>query len=203
MDNVLPGFPSDAHLATLGNDVASLRRDFLQKLAFELMKFEGLATPNDHYLALSYTLRDRLLERWMQSARTYMEGGHRTVIYLSAEYLLGPQLGNALLNLGVESTAREAMASLGLSLDAMVEHEEDPGLGNGGLGRLAACFMDSLATLRIPAIGHGIRYEFGIFDQVIRDGWQIERTDQWLLLGFPWEVRRNEIEVTVGFGGRT
>ncbi|MFM7736493.1 MAG: glycogen/starch/alpha-glucan phosphorylase [Alphaproteobacteria bacterium] len=203
MDNVLPGFPNDAHLATLGNDVASLRRDFLQKLAFELMKFEGLATPNDHYLALSYTLRDRLLERWMQSARTYMESGHRTVIYLSAEYLLGPQLGNALLNLGVESTAREAMASLGLSLDAMVEHEEDPGLGNGGLGRLAACFMDSLATLRIPAIGHGIRYEFGIFDQVIRDGWQIERTDQWLRLGFPWEVRRNEIEVTVGFGGRT
>ena len=203
MENVLPGFPGDAHVATLGNDVASLRRDFLQKLAFELMKFEGLATRNDHYLALSYAVRDRLLERWMRSARTYLEGGHRTVIYLSAEYLLGPQLGNALLNLGVESTAREAMSSLGLSLDALVEQEEDPGLGNGGLGRLAACFMDSLATLRIPAIGHGIRYEFGIFDQVIRDGWQIERTDQWLRLGFPWEVRRTEIEVPVGFGGHT
>ena len=185
------------------SDSASLRRSFLDKLFFQLMKFDDVATLNDHYLALSYAVRDRLLDRWVRSMRTYLEGEHRTVIYLSAEYLLGPQLGNALLNLGIESEARAAMDSLGVSLDKLIDHEEDPGLGNGGLGRLAACFMDSLATLRIPAIGHGIRYEFGIFDQVIRDGWQIERTDQWLRLGFPWEVRRPEIEMTVGYGGYT
>ncbi len=185
------------------SDSASLRRSFLDKLFFQLMKFDDVATLNDHYLALSYAVRDRLLDRWVRSMRTYLEEEHRTVIYLSAEYLLGPQLGNALLNLGIESEARAAMDSLGVSLDKLIDHEEDPGLGNGGLGRLAACFMDSLATLRIPAIGHGIRYEFGIFDQVIRDGWQIERTDQWLRLGFPWEVRRPEIEMTVGYGGYT
>jgi starch phosphorylase len=124
-------------------------------------------------------------------------------VYLSAEYLLGPQLGNNLLNLGIEPAARAAMRAHGLSLDELIEHEEEPGLGNGGLGRLAACFMDSLATLGVPAIGHGLRYEFGIFDQELRGGWQVERTDRWLRLGYPWEVRRFEIEHPVGFGGHT
>ena len=104
----------------------------------------------------------------------------KVVCYLSAEFLLGPQLGNNLLNLGIEADAREAMAELGLDLDELLEQEEEPGLGNGGLGRLAACYLDSLATLEIPAIGYGIRYEFGIFDQEIRDGWQVEVTDKWL-----------------------
>jgi glycogen phosphorylase len=185
-----------------GLDASSIRRDFVAKLFFELAKFPGVATRNDHYLALAYALRDRLLHRWVRSARTYLEGEHRTVIYLSAEYLLGPQLGNNLLNLGIEAEVRAAMSSLGLELDDLIEHEEEPGLGNGGLGRLAACFMDSLATLSIPAIGHGIRYEFGIFDQEIRDGWQFEHTDRWLRLGNPWEVRRFEIAHAVGFGGR-
>jgi len=184
-----------------GLDAPSIRRDFVTKLFFELAKFPGVATRNDHYLALAYALRDRLLHRWVRSARTYLEGEHRTVIYLSAEYLLGPQLANNILNLGIEREVRAAMTSLGLDLDDLIEHEEEPGLGNGGLGRLAACFMDSLATLDIPAIGHGIRYEFGIFDQEIRDGWQIERTDRWLRLGNPWEVRRFEIAHPVGFGG--
>ena len=187
----------------LGHDAASLRRDFIQKLFFELAKFPGVATRNDHYMALAYVVRDRLLQRWVRSARTYLEGKHRTVIYLSAEYLLGPQLPNALLDLDMEAEVRAAMDSLGLSLDELIEHEEEPGLGNGGLGRLAACFMDSLATLSIPAIGHGIRYEFGIFDQAIRDGWQIEMTDLWLRHGNPWEVRRWDIELKVGLGGRT
>ena len=187
----------------LGQDVTSIRRAFVQKLFFELAKFPGVATRNDHYLALAYVVRDRLLQRWVRSARTYLEGKHRTVIYLSAEYLLGPQLPNALLNLDMEAAVREAMDSLGLSLDELIEHEEEPGLGNGGLGRLAACFMDSLATLSIPAIGHGIRYEFGIFDQAIRDGWQIEMTDLWLRHGNPWEVRRWDIQHTVGLGGTT
>jgi starch phosphorylase len=184
-------------------DAGAIRRSFVEKLFFEVAKFPGVATRNDHYLALARAVRDRVLHRWIRSARTYLEEQHRTVIYLSAEYLMGPQLGNNLFNLGIEGPARKAMVSLGLDIDELIEHEEEPGLGNGGLGRLAACFMDSLATLDFAAIGHGIRYEFGIFDQEIRDGWQVERTDRWLRLGNPWEVRRYEIEHTVGFGGRT
>ncbi len=187
----------------LGLDAAAIRRSFVEKLFLELAKFPGVATRNDHYLALARAVRDRILHRWIRSARTYLEEQHRTVIYLSAEYLMGPQLGHNLFNLGMEGAAREAMASLGLDLDELIEHEEEPGLGNGGLGRLAACFMDSLATLDVPSIGHGIRYEFGIFDQEIEGGWQRERTDRWLRFGNPWEVRRYEIEHTVGFGGRT
>jgi starch phosphorylase len=187
----------------LGHDAASLKRDFAKKLYFDLAKFPGVATRNDHYLALALAVRDRLLHRWVSSARTYLEGEHRTVLYLSAEYLLGPQLGNNLLALGIEGEAKKALDQLGLSLEELVEHEEEPGLGNGGLGRLAACYMDSLATLDIPAIGHGIRYEFGIFRQAIRNGWQVELTDNWLRHGNPWEVRRWDIEHVVGFGGRT
>ncbi|MBI4191985.1 MAG: glycogen/starch/alpha-glucan phosphorylase [Betaproteobacteria bacterium] len=186
-----------------GLDAASIRHDFVQKLFFVLAKFPGVATRNDHYLALAHAVRDRVLHRWVRSARTYLEGAHRNVVYLSAEYLMGPQLAHNLLILGIEAAAREAMAGLGLDLDELIEHEEEPGLGNGGLGRLAACFMDSLATLDVPAIGHGLRYEFGIFDQEIRDGWQVERTDRWLRLGNPWEIRRYEIEHAVGFEGRT
>jgi starch phosphorylase len=187
----------------LGLDSASIRHDFVEKLFFELAKFPGVATRNDHYLALAYVVRDRLLHRWVRSARTFLEGEHRAVIYLSAEYLMGPQLGHNLMNLGIEQPVRDAMEELGLDLDELIEHEEEPGLGNGGLGRLAACFMDSLATLDMPAVGHGIRYEFGIFDQEIRDGWQVEKTDMWLRPGFPWEIRRYGIEHVVGFGGRT
>jgi starch phosphorylase len=186
---------------TLGLDAASIRLDFERKLFFDLMKFPGVATRNDCFLALSLLIRDRLLHRWVRSARTYLEGKHRTVVYLSAEYLMGPQLGHNLVNLGIEDAVRSAMDTIGLSLDELIEHEEEPGLGNGGLGRLAACFMDSLATIERPAIGHGIRYEFGIFDQEIRDGWQVEKTDRWLRLGNPWEVRRWEVEHPVGYGG--
>jgi starch phosphorylase len=178
-----------------------LARAVLDKLYTELAKFPGVATKNDHYLALSYAVRDRLQHRWVASARAILERKQRTVVYLSAEYLIGPQLGSNLMALGLTDTARAAMAELGQSLDELVAHEEEPGLGNGGLGRLAACYMDSLATLDIAAVGHGLRYEFGIFDQQIRDGWQIERTDRWLRAGNPWEIRRYEIEHPVGFGG--
>ena len=112
--------------------------------------------------------------------RTYAAQDVKVACYLSAEFLIGPQLGNNLLNLASRPSAREAMRALGQDLDALLEHEEEPGLGNGGLGRLAACYLDSLATLEVPAIGYGIRYEFGIFDQEIRDGWQVEVTDNWL-----------------------
>jgi starch phosphorylase len=187
---------------TLGLDAPALAEDFEKKLFFELAKFKEVATTNDCYLALAYAIRDRLLQRWVRSARTYLDGQHRTVLYLSAEYLMGPQLANNLLNLGIEPAVREAMKTLEIDLDRLFEQEEEPGLGNGGLGRLAACYMDSLATLDRPAIGYGIRYEFGIFDQEIKNGWQVERTDRWLRFGNPWEVRRFEIEHPVGYGGR-
>ncbi|MDQ3336274.1 MAG: glycogen/starch/alpha-glucan phosphorylase [Myxococcota bacterium] len=185
------------------DDAKTLRQDVIRKLYFELAKFPAVATTNDLYLALSFAVRDRLLHRWVSSARQYLEHQNRAVIYLSAEYLIGPQLGSNLLALGLHTASRVALQELGVSLDELIEHEEEPGLGNGGLGRLAACYMDSLATCDLPAVGHGLRYEFGIFDQDIRDGWQVERTDRWLRKGNPWEVRRFEIEHPVGFGGHT
>jgi starch phosphorylase len=144
-----------------------------------------------------------VLQRWAATGETYSRRRSRTVCYLSAEFLLGPHLGNTLLNLGVENEVRQAVAGLGLDFDALLDQEDEPGLGNGGLGRLAACFMDSLATLQVPTIGYGIRYEFGIFDQEIRDGWQVERTDKWLRLGNPWEIARPEIAFEVKLGGHT
>ena len=148
-------------------------------------------------------MRDRLLDRWVKTSETYYRKKVRTVCYLSAEYLLGPHLGNNLVNLGAFDTAKQAMEELGLDFEKLLDQEEEPGLGNGGLGRLAACYLDSLATLQIPSIGYGIRYEFGIFEQQIRDGWQVEMTDKWLRLGNPWEIRRPEIAIPVGFGGHT
>jgi starch phosphorylase len=127
----------------------------------------------------------------------------RFVSYLSAEFLPGPHLANNLLNLGIMEPVRQALAELGLNLDEILEEEEEPGLGNGGLGRLASCYLDSLASLEIPAFGYGIRYEFGIFDQVVKDGWQVEITDKWLRFGNPWEIPRPEIAYEVKFGGHT
>jgi starch phosphorylase len=188
----------------MGDESRRFASDLLEKLYVELAKFPGVASKNDHYLALAYAVRDRLLHRWVDSARAVLTHKQRTVVYLSAEYLIGPQLGSNLQALGIEAAVREAFNSFsGFRLDDLLEHEEEPGLGNGGLGRLAACFMDSLATLDIPAVGHGLRYEFGIFDQDIRDGWQVEHTDRWLRHGFPWEIRRYDIEHSVGFGGHT
>ena len=186
-----------------GLSAGALKRAFQDNLFYSLGRFVDVATPNDRYLALALTVRDRLLERWVRTAESYYRRRARTVCYLSAEYLLGPHLGNNLVTLGIWNEARRAMEELGLDLDALLEREEEPGLGNGGLGRLAACFMDSLATLAIPAIGYGIRYEFGIFDQAIRDGWQVEVTDKWLQFGNPWETPRPEIALEVKLGGRT
>ena len=162
-----------------------------------------IATTNDWYMALAYTVRDRMLEGWIKTIERHRTKDVRIVSYLSAEFLMGPHLGNNLINLGLYEPMREAVATLGQDLDQLIAHEEEPGLGNGGLGRLAACYLDSLATLEVPAIGHGIRYEFGIFDQTIRDGWQVEVTDKWLRLDNPWEIHRPEITVEVKLGGRT
>jgi starch phosphorylase len=156
-------------------------------------------------MALAYTVRDRMLNRWVKSMDLLTKNRKeaRIVSYLSAEFLVGPHLGNNLISLGIYDQVRLAVTQLGLDLDDLLEQEEEPGLGNGGLGRLAACFMDSLSTLQIPAIGYGIRYEFGIFDQAIQDGSQVEITDKWLRFGNPWEIPGPEIAYDVGFGGHT
>ena len=186
-----------------GLDIETLKRAFLDNLFYIQGKFPEIATQNDYYMALAYTVRDRLFRRWLNTAETYSKQGARTVCYLSAEFLMGPHLGNNLINLGIFDTVKQAMTELGLNLDELFEKEEEPGLGNGGLGRLAACYLDSLASLETPSIGYGIRYEFGIFDQDIKDGWQVEVTDKWLRFGNPWEIARPEWEIDVKFGGHT
>jgi len=183
--------------------VDAVKREFEEALFAALGRFPEAATPNDRYLALALAVRRQVMRRWVATSEAYFKKASRTVGYLSAEFLLGPHLGNNLLNLGLQEEARQAVSELGYDLDAILAQEEEPGLGNGGLGRLAACYMDSLATLQIPAIGYGIRYEFGIFDQEFRDGWQVETTDKWLRLGNPWEIARPEITLPVFLGGRT
>ncbi|MBX9681368.1 MAG: glycogen/starch/alpha-glucan phosphorylase [Gemmataceae bacterium] len=184
-------------------DAAAVRKDFLEHLYFGQAKFPAVATRNDQYMALAHTVRDRVIRKAVATFETYYRKAVRTVCYLSAEFLLGPHLENNLCNLDMLEAAQDMAKGLGLKLEDVLAEEEEPGLGNGGLGRLAACFLDSLATLQIPAIGYGIRYEFGIFDQEIRNGWQTEVTDKWLRFGNPWEIHRPEIAMPVGFGGRT
>jgi len=183
--------------------VDALAQSFLDNLLFVQGRSMERATVNDLYTALAHTVRDRLVERWISTVQKYQAQDVRVVCYLSAEFLTGPHLANNLINLGIYDEAEQAMHQLGLDLHTLIEQEGEPGLGNGGLGRLASCFMDSLATLDIPAIGYGIRYEYGIFDQQIRDGWQVESTDNWLRLGNPWALERPEDAFEVKMGGRT
>ncbi|HEX4152753.1 MAG TPA: glycogen/starch/alpha-glucan phosphorylase [Steroidobacteraceae bacterium] len=192
--------PGDGRTAL---DKEAIKSSFLDDLFYMQGKFPALATQNDYYMALAYAVRDRMLHRWISTAAEYTRRGSRTVAYLSAEFLMGPHLGNNLLNLGIIEPVRECMRELGLDFDGLLQQEEEPGLGSGGLGRLAACFIDSLATLEIPAVGYGIRYEFGIFHQEIVDGWQMEKTDKWLRFGNPWELVRPEWAVSVRLGGHT
>jgi starch phosphorylase len=185
-----------------GTSPETLAQALLDNLYYVQGRPPELATRNDWYMALAYTVRDRLLQNWVQTLKTIRQDV-KVVSYLSAEFLIGPQLGNNLINLGIWEQVREAVSLHGLKLEELLEQEGEPGLGNGGLGRLAACYLDSLATLEVPAIGYGIRYEFGIFDQEIRDGWQVEITDKWLELGIPWEICRPEIAYRVGWKGFT
>src|SRR5450631_1426029 len=185
------------------NKSLSFKQSILDNLYYSLGRVPELATPMDWYMAVAYTVRDRAMNDWVESFARARNEEIKLVAYLSAEYLIGPQLANNLLNLEIRETMAQALSELGLDLDTLARQEPEPGLGNGGLGRLAACYMDSLATLRVPAIGYGIRYEFGLFRQEIRDGWQIENTDKWLAFGNPWEICRPEIGYTVGGGGYT
>ncbi|MFZ0505696.1 MAG: glycogen/starch/alpha-glucan phosphorylase, partial [Chthoniobacterales bacterium] len=148
-----------------GLSVEDMKQAFLDNLFYALNRTQGIATKNDLYTALALTVRDRVFHRSIHTLEQYGESKPRIVAYLSAEFLPGPHLGHNLLALGIAKQTRQALSELGYDLDELLEQEEEPGLGNGGLGRLASCFLDSLASLAVPAIGYGIRYEFGIFDQ--------------------------------------
>lgn len=192
-----------APVAAPAHSVDGFVRTFLYELNTEQGTALSRSTPNDQYLALARTVRYYLMARWLETNKKQQATGTKMVGYLSAEYLLGRQLGTALLAADLNDIAREAMDSLGLDLNELKELEVEPGLGNGGLGRLAACFIDSLATKNVPAIGYGIRYEYGIFRQTFVDGAQVEQPDTWLELGNPWEFPDPESSVVVNFGGRT
>jgi len=178
-------------------------RQYLRELTYEQGTTLERASLNDKYLALAHTVRAYLMSRWNRTMTEQYHKKSKMVAYLSAEYLLGKQLINALLASDTDEIAAEALKKLGLDLDQMIATEEEPGLGNGGLGRLAACFIDSLATMNIPAIGYGIRYEFGIFRQTFVDGRQVEEPDNWLANGEPWGIARPQQSQDIGFGGTT
>jgi starch phosphorylase len=180
----------------------TLERAVLDHLYYTQMKDPPSATLLDIFGAVAHATRDRLVQRWIRTQRAYYEQGVKRVYYLSAEFLMGRALGHNLLSLGAYDMAKDLLGAYGLELSHVLEEENDPGLGNGGLGRLAACFLDSMATLGYPGYGYGIRYEFGIFEQQIRDGWQVERGDAWLRYGNPWEIARPEYTVTVNMYGR-
>lgn len=176
---------------------------FLNELNFGQGVLLSRSTVNDQYLALARTVRQYLMAGWLETGVQRRESGRKTIGYLSAEYLLGRQLGNALLATDLQDIADEAMKQCGIDIAALRAQEIEPGLGNGGLGRLAACFVDSLATMDVPCIGYGIRYEYGIFRQTFEDNRQVEVPDSWLSLGSPWEFPHPERQVRVDFGGRT
>lgn len=185
------------------NEPETLKQSILDHLNYTQAKPLNLATVNDWYMAVAYAVRDRMMQNWINLLHRLTDEDLKIVGYLSAEFLMGPHLGNAVINLGVYDEIKEAVESLGLDFQQIINQEEEPGLGNGGLGRLAACYLDSLTTLKVPAIGYGIRYEFGIFDQQIVDGWQVEKTDKWLRYGNPWEIARPEVRFNVKLGGHT
>jgi glycogen phosphorylase len=182
--------------------VATIKQRILENLELTLARQPQHATPNDWYMALAMAVRGLLVRNWYSGTDVRSSDYERVVAYLSAEFLLGPHLHNNIIGLGIYPQVERAVSELGQNLQDLIWQEQEPGLGNGGLGRLAACYMDSLATLKMPAIGYGIRYEFGIFRQEIRDGWQVEKTDEWLRRGNPWEIVRPQNFHDVGFGGR-
>ncbi|MBF0102539.1 MAG: glycogen/starch/alpha-glucan phosphorylase [Desulfobacterales bacterium] len=185
-----------------GMDINSIELSFANHLAYSLSKDQFTATMRDMYTSLALTARDRLVERWIRTQQTYHYKDAKRIYYLSAEYLMGRMLINNFINLGIYDEAKKAMEDIGLNLDDLAAEEADMGLGNGGLGRLAACFLDSISTLELPCYGYGIRYEFGIFDQVIRHLRQVEVPEIWLKFGNPWEIARPEYNFPVQFYGQ-
>jgi starch phosphorylase len=194
----------------MGNDqlteapepVERLRLEFDRHLRRTLAKDRYTATDRDRYFALALAVRDRLIDQWIATQQTHHKKNVKRIYYLSLEFLIGRLLGNNVINLKLEDACRAAMAELGLDWEALRDCEVDAGLGNGGLGRLAACFLDSMSTLNLPAIGYGLRYDFGIFNQQIVNGYQVEQPDAWLKLGYPWEIAHPEFSFPVQFEGR-
>jgi len=185
-----------------GFDDDVVKRGYAHHLKYDLARDRFTATQHDRYLALAHTIRDRLVERWIETQQTHHARRVKRIYYLSLEFLMGRALSNNVINLGIEKELRDALAGLGLDWHVLMSEEADPGLGNGGLGRLAACFLDSLATLQYPAYGYGIRYDYGIFQQRIENGYQVEKPDDWLRGGNPWEIPRPDFRIPVQFGGR-
>ena len=183
--------------------VESLRQAVADHLYRSLGKAVQSASNHDLYMALSLAVRDQLIDRWRRTTDEHYAANPKFVYYLSAEYMLGKQLPQNLLYTDTTELAAQALADRGIDLQELIELDPEPGLGNGGLGRLAACFVDSLATMDLPAVGYGIRYEFGIFRQTFVDGWQVEQPDTWLLRGNPWEFIQPDDMIEVGFGGHT
>ena len=205
-DVPLPSGPPSPFLAEpppLGMDAVNIGRDFQRYFSHTLGRDHHGASSYYIYTAFALTLRDRLVERWKQTQRTYNRQDCRRTYYLSLEFLLGRAMGNAMLNLGVTDEATRALHEFGLMMEEVAEREQDAGLGNGGLGRLAACFLDSCATLQLPVMGYGIRYEYGMFRQCIEGGYQVEEPDHWLREGNPWELERPEYSQRVRFGGHS
>jgi len=186
----------------IDTDPDALRRSFNYHMRLSLARDRYTATDYDRYLSLAWAVRDRLVQNWIETHQSYYNKDVKRIYYFSLEFLMGRALGNSVLNLGMEENVRKAMDQLALDYEEMREEEPDAGLGNGGLGRLAACFLDSCATLGLPAYGCGIRYEYGIFKQNIVDGYQVEEPDNWLHLSNPWEIPRPENSVAVNFYGR-
>ena len=192
--------PTTAH-SGLDPQAHALRDEVLRRLAATVGKDKASASPRDWFIAAALATRDRVVPSWLASTKRNYQEDRRRVYYLSLEFLIGRLLIDALTNLGLTEAMRAALADLGVDLDALRALEPDAALGNGGLGRLAACFMDSMATLDIAAVGYGIRYDHGLFRQTIKDGWQHEFPEDWLSFGNPWEFARPEIVYDIGFGG--
>lgn len=186
-----------------GKDVPSLEKALSSHLEYTLGEDQKSVTERDVFLALANVVRDLLTERWIHTQRTYRHQGAKRVYYLSMEFLIGRLLSDSLLSLNILDEAREVIQNFGFDLDHVLDEEMDAGLGNGGLGRLAACFLDSMATLQLPSFGYGIRYEFGLFKQKFVDGSQVEEPDNWLSKGDPWEIMRPKIKFHIKFFGRT
>ena len=182
-------------------EAAALREAIVRKLTYDMGKSRSGARDRDWFLATALAVRDRVIDRWLEATRAAYEQGEKQVYYLSLEFLVGRLLRDNVTNLGLIPLLREALAPLDVDFDALRQAEPDAALGNGGLGRLAACFMESLASLAIPAFGYGIRYEHGLFRQILREGWQHEYPEDWLQFGNPWEFARPEISHDIGFGG--
>ncbi|MEI6985472.1 MAG: glycogen/starch/alpha-glucan phosphorylase, partial [Rhodospirillaceae bacterium] len=183
-------------------DVDGLRRSFQERLVYAVGKDRSTATRRDWFNAVVLSLRDRMVDRWMETTRAQYNCDVKRVYYLSLEFLIGRLLTSGMANLGILEECRKALAEFGIDLDEVTASEPDAALGNGGLGRLAACFLDSMATLGLPGMGYGIRYEFGLFEQHFERGWQVEYPEQWLQFGNPWEFPRAEALYPVQFYGR-